>query len=68
MSTAAKCDRCGALYTPQYGNVAMDVSVMQKDAEISDTWSDVDLCQKCSSEFLRFIKPALNDLDPELGN
>jgi len=68
MSTAAQCDRCGELYPPQHGVVEMNVNVMQKDADTYSSWSDVDLCQKCSAELLRFIKPALNDLDPELGN
>lgn len=67
MSSATKCDRCEEFYAPAHGNVTLDVGVQQKDGQTFSTWSEVDLCPTCSTEFLRFIKPALNDLDPELG-
>ena len=59
MSTAHKCDRCGALYADAIKNVSIESYHVVTEIKKGDAWSqgyDADLCPSCSHEFLRFIK------------
>lgn len=61
MSDARKCDKCGELFEPKFGDVSLDISVKGK-AEAYHTWSDVDLCAACSVGLLDVLSNALRGL------
>lgn len=62
MSLAHKCDVCDVLYEDTKGALRLDVFHARGDGEGTyDSWSDVDLCQKCSKGVLALVRPALNN-------
>lgn len=68
MSTARKCDKCGALFESKrgcltLGEVCIDEGERAKDGSVTyGTWSDVDLCHTCSQAIIVHIHEALRGL------
>lgn len=62
MSDAKKCDRCGTLYEPKRGSIALDVHICtgNKKGEWNE-WSEVDFCSKCGAEVRKAIGQAIRE-------
>lgn len=58
MSMASRCDVCGTLYEDETPHT-MRIDVYTNEG----SWSDVELCARCSKPVMAVIKPALNDIE-----
>lgn len=62
MSNAQKCDRCGDLFEHQHGTIIIDEISVGATRGKCTSWSDLDLCPKCSKLVLDVMAPALAGL------
>lgn len=53
MSTATKCDRCGALFESSSLTLNLDVRLGS-----GETWSEVDFCAACTAPLVALLKTA----------
>jgi hypothetical protein len=65
MSMAHECDKCGVLFKSEpgcltLGEVCIDEGKRTKDGSaLLSTWSDVELCFKCSTPIILALKGAI---------